>query len=121
MTANGGIAFATNRTTDSGVIVSNVRRDTITDLSTFVQSRRAAQENRLTDAMKTDIAELSIAGRRAFRTAVTGSFRNTRLTYLLTVIEGTEEIAIVNAWTTTSNYDQQRVALEALSGNVAGL
>jgi len=121
MVARGVVTFATNRTTDSGVILSSIRRDAMTDLAAFATRLRASQESRLTDVMKTDLVEGSVSGRRIFRATVTGLFRNAKFTYSLSVIEGKDEVAIVNAWTTTANYPQQKSVLEALSEAVTGL
>ena len=41
-----------------------------------------------------------------------------KITYMTTVIEGTAEIATINAWTGAANFDTRRAAMEQLVVNV---
>lgn len=122
MASGGGIVYALNRTTDTGALLSASKREGITDLMAFVLARRASQVSRLLDVQQSEVSQIEIGGRKAFRFDVSGSLKTgQKFTYLMTIIEGTTEIAILNSWTTTPNFDQQREAMGRLSDSVVGL
>ena len=119
--ANGAVMYALNRTIDSGVILSAAKREGITDLLTFAQTRRANQASRLTETTQSEITELRIKERKAFRFTVSGSVNNRKFMYQMTIVEGASEIAIVNAWASPGNFELQAEALSKLSELVTGL
>lgn len=122
MASGGGFLYATNRTTDSGLLLSASRRDGITDLMEFAVTRRANQANRLTDPQQSQVLQIEIKGKKALRFEVTGALKSgLKLTYMMTVIEGATEIAILNTWTTAANFENQKGAMAQLSENVVGL
>jgi hypothetical protein len=113
--------YATNRNTDVGALLSATTHDGITDMLAYAQTRRAALIGSLTDAVPSDISQIEINGRRAFRASVTGKVKTGQtLTYLGTVIEGTKEIAVLLTWTFPANFDQRKDAMGQLSENVVG-
>ena len=116
------IIYAVNRTIDAGAILTTSKREGITDLLEFTNSRKANQMGRLTQAVQTDVESIDIGGRHAFRFLVTGATRNgTKITYMVTIIEGQTEIAMLNSWTSAANFENQRPALELLAQNIHGL
>lgn len=122
MVIGNGILYATNRTTDTGVLLSATKREGITDLMEFANARKANQANRLTDPKQSEISQIEIGGRKALRFDVTGALKSgLKLTYMMTIIEGSTEIAIVNTWTTAANFERQREALVLLTESVSGL
>jgi hypothetical protein len=121
MTNNGVITYALNQTIDSGVLLSSVKRDRITDLMSFAQSRRADQAGRLTEVTFGDITDEQLNGHRCIRFSVTGTVKGQRFTYSFAIIEGTSEIAVVNTWTTVGNYGLQAPILAALPERITGL
>ena len=122
MVIGNAILYATNRTTDTSVLLNATKREGITDLMEFAKTRRANQANRLTDPRQSEILQLEIAGRKALRFDVTGALKNgEKYTYMMTVIEGSTEIAIVNTWTSAANFERQKEAIELLTENVGGL
>jgi len=52
---------------------------------------------------------------------VTGTFNNLKLTYVVTLIEGHDEIVIVNAWAGATNALQHMSVLESLADTVSGI
>ena len=88
----------------------------------FAIGRRGGQASRLADATMTQVSQLQINGKPALRYEVTGTAKNgTRITYLTTVIEGATEIAFLNTWTSTANFEYQKEAMGRLSQAVQGL
>jgi hypothetical protein len=114
-------SYAVNRNTDVGALLSATTHDGITDMLAYAQTRRAALIGNLTDAVPSEISQIQINGRRAFRASVTGKVKTGQtVTYLGTVIEGPKEIAVLLTWTFPANFDQQKIAMAQLSENVAG-
>ena len=119
--AGGVITHALNRTLDAGVLLSAAKREGISDMLTFAQTKRSNQASRLTEPTQSDITEFTIKDKRAFRFAVTGSYNSRKFTYQMTIVEGTTEIALVNAWASPNIFDQQVETLSKLSEFVTGL
>jgi hypothetical protein len=116
------ILFATNRTIDSGVYLFAEKREGITDLMEYAYTRRSNQANALTDPHLSNISQIEIGGKKALRFDVTGKVKNgVKITYMMTVINGSTEIAIVNTWTTAADYERRKEAMTLLAENVSGL
>jgi hypothetical protein len=117
-----GAAFsASNRTLDIGLAVIPVSHQGVTDLVGFALTRRANQVDRLQDASFTEIARIDVGGHSAARYSVTGTLKNSKITYVTTFIEGRDQIVIVNAWAGATNAQQQMTLLESLADTVSGI
>jgi len=113
--------YAVNRNTDVYAALSATTHDGITDMLAYTQTRRAAAIGDLTDAVPSEISQIEINGRRAFRYSVTGKLKaGQTITRLLTIIEGPKEIALLNTWTFAANFAQQQDAMAQLAENVVG-
>jgi hypothetical protein len=119
--SGGAIFFATNRTLDIGLSVIPVRREGITDLMAYSLTRKATHMDRLKDATSSEVTRLEVRGHNATRYSVTGTYSNVKFTYVTTLIEGRDQIVIVNAWTGTTNAQQQMAVLEILADGVSGI
>lgn len=116
------LAYSVNRTIDAGLLLSSVERKGITDLYEFAKSRRANQADRLGEYQFSDIVQLQLNGRNAFRFEVAGTLKTgARLKYMMTIIEGKDEIALLNTWASPTNFDQNRPLFEQLASMVTGL
>jgi uncharacterized membrane protein len=113
--------YALNRTLDIGVLVAPVRHEGITDLMVYAQTKRASQVDRLKDATFTEVTQVDVAGRPAARYSVTGMYSNLKITYVTSIVDGTSELVIVNAWTGATNAQRQMNVLESLAGTVSGI
>jgi hypothetical protein len=119
--SQGATLFAVNRTLDVGLLIIPVRHEGITDLMAFAMTKRAGQADKLTDATFTDVTRLEVGGRNAVRYSATGTYNNVRVTYVVTLIEGHEQIVMVNAWAGATNALQQMSLLERLADTVSGI
>lgn len=120
--SSGAVLYATNRTIDAGAFLATSTRDGITDLAAFANARKANLANGLTDLQQSDTLQLEVNGKKAFRFTIAGAVKSgVKITYLMTIVEGGTEIAVLNAWTTTANFENQRAAIELLATNVTGL
>ncbi len=121
--AKSGVSLYTiNRNIDAGAILSSTAHEGITDMVAYAETRRARVAGSLTAAVASEIAQVDIGGRHAFRFAVTGQANTGQsFTYLVTVIEGAKDIAVLNTWTFAANYEQRKDELGRLSESVVGL
>lgn len=121
MKRQGACFYALQRTLDVGLLVIPMRHEGITDLTAFALSKRADQADRLKNATFTDVRGLEIRGHHAARYSATGTVSNVKITYVTTLIEGHDEIVIVNAWAGATNAQQQMNLLESLADTVSGI
>lgn len=116
------VLFALNRTMDAGMFLRVTPRSAVTDFLMFTRSLRSEQQSKVRNPEATEVVELQISGRRAWRYTVTGTVpQEMRITYLMTVIEGESEILVLNSWTSTPNFALIEDALSGLASSVAGL
>ena len=122
MVKGGGSVYATTKGADAAVLVSVANREGVTDLMAYVTARRAALEGSLLNPASTEVTRLEINGRHAYRFEVAGSRRGgMKVTYLSTIIEGGQQIGVVNAWTKSSDYAKHKPVFETLASNITGL
>lgn len=122
MIVGNGVLYAINRTTDIGILLSVAKREGITNLMDFVTTRRANQMNSLVDPQQSEITQITINGKTAYRFEITGALKSgMKITYMATIVEGTSEIAYLNAWTTAANYERQKGAIALLAEKINGL
>jgi clan AA aspartic protease (TIGR02281 family) len=87
----------------------------------FVRQARSQVRLNLTDEAASEISELWIGGRRAYRFTVTGkSDSGETVTVLHTYIGGSRAVAHVITWTAASKFENQKEAMAALSEYVVG-
>jgi hypothetical protein len=113
----GAAFYAVNRT----LAVMPVRHEGITELTAYALTKKAAQVDRLRDATSSEATRLEVRGRNAARYSATGTSSNVKVTFVTTLIEGHDQIVIVNAWTGTTNTQQQMPVLEGLADTVSGI
>jgi len=121
---NGGLLFAKNNTTDSGIYVATTKRDVVSDMMVFATNMRVSQAKQLDDPQQSEIERLTVNGVAAWRFETHGKTKNffgTRYTYLTTLLEGDKEIIFINAWTRTGNYENQKDELKRLAEGVSGI
>lgn len=122
MANGGGSLFASNKATDTSVFLSVARREGVTDLMAYAMSKRANQENMLLNPQSTEIIRLDINGRLAFRFEVAGYLKGgLKVTYLMTIIEGAEQLALVNIWSKSIDFPQQKELLGEFASKLTGL
>jgi hypothetical protein len=117
----GAVFSALNRTLDIGLAVIPVSHTGVSDLEGFALTRRGNQVDRLQDATFTEIGRIDVGGHRAARYSVTGTYKNLKITYVTTFIEGRDQIVIVNAWAGATNAQQQMPLLESIASTVSGI
>lgn len=109
------LLYALNSTSDSGLILSVVPLVSVTNVEVFANSRAAAMASMLADPKRSDIERLKINGNDAFRFNVSGVTNGINIAYMLTVIRGNSEVAVLNIWTSNNNFSRQKSSMEKIA------
>lgn len=117
----GTLKIAIDRTADVGVSLMAEIHAGVSDVGALAVSRRGMQMSRLQDAGSSDVTNIEIGGHKAYRFEVHGRVNDLRLTYLLTMIEGQEQLVTINTWTSTANFDVQSNLMRGLAERVTGI
>src|SRR5437660_778989 len=116
----GVIGVAINRTKDVSVVVVADRHLGVTDVPTYAESRRAAMLSRLGSASASGVTLTDVGGHRAFRCEGGGISNGMHLRGVETIIEGTEQLITVVAWTSEANWSNQADLMRDLPAKVTG-
>lgn len=118
----GVVAYALDRSRDLGTQVSIISSEGIHDRLAYASSRRANQAGRLKGGQGGEIARLTVNGRDAMRFEVTGQLTSgLPVTYLITIIEGKEQLAYVSTWASAPNFDTHKEELTNMASRVSGI
>lgn len=122
MKANGSVLFMYNKESRSGLVLSTIKRDHVSDMTAFAESRLRRQLGKLTDAQPGPITTMEVNGIPAWRFEVAGRTKSgTMLKYMNTLFEGEEEAVVLSTWTTVEAYDGQRELLASISDSLSGV
>jgi hypothetical protein len=122
--AKGYFFYAKNRTIGAGLMMADVKRAGITDVALFAKSRRSNQVSKLTEAQESEIEQLRINDRPAWRFEVHGIGRTSHrdVTCQTTLIDAGTEIVMLSAEIPTDMYDaDQKDLIGQLAYDVKGL
>jgi hypothetical protein len=114
-------AWAVDRSDDITVVLIADRHAGVSDVPTDAASMRAAMLRLLPDASVADIVRSRIGGRPAYRIDGGGIRNGIQVKILETVIEGTEQIIIVDAWTPAANWPNKADLMRGLPAKVTGI
>jgi hypothetical protein len=118
---NGWSWYAANKNIDVGLLFRGATRNGITDMATYVETRRIEMKPQAADAALSEVSRIEVNGHPAFRYTITGTQANgQRVTVLVTFVDGSDEIAQLNTWTLAANFDHQRSVMEQLPENIVG-
>lgn len=113
--SNNFILSATNITADSGLILSSIPAESVTDLVEFTKSRMAVMASMLSNPKKGEIRSFQLNDREASQFVISGVENNINLSYIFTVIKGDVDIAVLCSWTSLENFPSQRENLNHLA------
>ena len=121
--AKGFFFFATNKVMDAALLISDKPRSEFPDMQIFARNKRDEQIANLDSPQASDIEELVINGRPAWRFKVTGTMRTNKkgYTYLITIIDGGKEIVMVLASVIKESFAANEEELGQMAFNVNGL
>lgn len=121
---NGGVLSAVHPTTTAGIYVSARKRETNSDPAQITHAAGVALSNAIVDAKTSNEEQITINGMRAWRFELTGKNKGVfgrTYTYLVTVLEGDEELVMVNAFALTDDYEKEKEALKQVVASVTGI
>jgi hypothetical protein len=122
MAKGGGSVFATNKALDTGLLLSVASKQGVSDLMAYAFSKRSKAEDAVLNGQSSDIKIIEVNGRQAFQFEVAGFVKGgVKITYLYTLIVGTEQIAVVNVWAKSTDYAANKGLLESMASKIAGL
>jgi len=124
MKDGGGVLFAINRTTDSGILVSTQKRSGISDMASFAKTNAARQISSLNNGKLQSLDQRNILGLNAWQIQATGSSKtgsNKEFTYYKTLFDAGDEIVIVNLWTSSANFDNQKDEYQRILSSIEGI
>ncbi|MEX8495459.1 SHOCT domain-containing protein [Sphaerotilus sp.] len=120
----GNLLKAENSSLKSGVFVSSRGRDASTDSPAIAQAIATRMITTLEEGKTLNEEQLSVNGMKAYRFEVAGKSKalfHPKFTYVVTVLEGAQELVVVNAWTPTDDYDKNKDLLRSLAFRISGV
>jgi hypothetical protein len=120
----GTVLIANNVDLKSTLVVETIRRRDLGDVFAYVNRRRDQRVDMLDRWLDTGVAALNINGAPAWQFEVHGIRRDSGdpASYMVTIIEGRDEVIEILAWTEAARFNQtQREALLLIVNSAAGL
>jgi hypothetical protein len=121
---NGTLLHASNKSNDSYLSVSTVRGELISDFDHYAENLRAGAGKNLNNTKVGDLQKLTISGLPAHQYTVTGELKNlfeTRLTFLVTVLQGSDEVVLIQSWCPTGKYAKNSPEFIHISQSIVGI
>jgi len=122
MKVGGGIAYLTNRTLDAGTMLYTADRKGVTDMESYVASKKNSLSGALENQATSDTVKFQVNGLSAWQYVRTGKLKNkVEVTYLNTFIDSTTEIILITQWTTTGNFPRIQDQLQQIIRTISGV
>ena len=122
---NGSLLTATSKTTrNKGVVINAREKKSNTDPQSIASGVEAAQKSNLVDAVSKNPEQLKLNGTNAWRFEVHGKTKGvfgTEMVYIVSVLEGDNEILVVNTFTPASNYEKDKDELRKVVSEISGI
>ncbi len=122
---NGTLLIAAAKSTaNKGVQINGRQKNQNTDPQTIASSFEIAQKSALATAETKNAEKLVINAANAWRFEVHGKLKGifgVEVVYLLTVLEGDNEVLIINTYTSASNFENQKEEMRQVAYNITGI
>ena len=121
---NGTLLHASNKSNDSYLSVGTVRGELISDFDHYAENLRAGAGKNFSNAKVGDLQKLTINGLPARQYTVTGELKNlfeTRVTFLVTVLQGSDEVVLIQSWCPTWKYAKNSPEFIHISQSIVGI
>jgi len=113
---NGALLTATSKTTrNKGVVINSREKKPNDDPNALASNVEKQQISNLAEGVSKNAEQLKISGLNAWRFEVHGKTKGVfgnEMVYIITVLEGANEILVINAYTQLSNYEKDKVELQ---------
>jgi hypothetical protein len=120
----GMLLKAENSASRTGFLVSTRRRAPNADPAAVARSIGDSMTRLLQEGSAAHDEQLQINDMNAWRFEVAGKTKGLfgqSVTYLVTILEGNEELVVVNAWAPTGSFAKERQGLEKIAAGVKGI
>ena len=120
---DGAVLLAYNGSINTWFQVSTATRSKASDLAASIKSMKDAQLTRLKDpeATQTETTQLAIGNLPAWRFELGAKVNGIPYSIMKTVLEGRDEIVVIECWTTTANFSQVKEGLAKIVESVTGI
>lgn len=122
---NGTLLIATSKSQrNKGVLINSREKRPNTDPQGVASAFERAQIAALADAQTKNAEMVKLNGSQAWRFEVHGKTKGTfgtEMVYIITVMEGDNEVLVVNTFTPTSSYQRDRDELRKVAEGVSGI
>lgn len=115
--------FATNKNVPAALLISDRPRSETPDMKAFVNAKRSEQMANVESPQSSDIEELVINDRPAWRFTVNGTVKATKVdsTFLITIIDGGKEMVMLLVYAPKDKFAANEQELRQLADGVNGL
>jgi len=122
---NGVLLMATSKTTrNKGVVINSREKKPTDDPNVLASNVEKLQISNLAEGVSKNAEQIKINGSNAWRFEVHGKTKGVfgnEMVYIITVLEGVNEIVVVNAYTQLSNYERDKVELQKVATEISGI
>jgi len=122
---NGALLLAVSKSTKNKGIAINAReKKPNADPQSLASNVEKAQVSTLVEAVSKNQEQIKLNGSNAWRFEVHGKTKGvfgTEMVYIVTVIEGDNEILVITAYTPASNYEKDKDELRKVASEITGI
>ena len=122
---NGILLIANSKTIkNKGVVINSREKKSNADPQSIASSVEKIQIGNLAEGIGKNAEQLKLNGSNAWRFEVHGKTKGifgTEMVYIITVLEGDNEILVVNAFTEVSRYEKDKDELRKVSAEITGI
>ena len=122
MKTGGGVLYALNRTIDAGLLISTVNKKEISNIDTFVNTKKNTTTGALLEVTTTEIVKSQVSGLNSWQYQKVGKSKaGISFTYYSTWVESVDEVVLINFWTSTSNFANALPTFIKVTNSLSGL
>ena len=121
---NGGSLYLINNAVNGGSIIFSAKLSVVGSASGYIQARVAAMLSALDNSSAKEIIQSSIKGFSVTQVEITGNLKSGQkplLTYLLTFYETSEEVVLINIWSSANNFPAQKPEFLRIINTISGV
>ena len=121
---SGGSLYLINNSINSGSVIFSAKLSVVGSASGYIQTRVATQLSTLDNSSAKEIIQSSIKGFPVTQVEITGNLKSGQkpsFTYLLTFYETSEEVVLLNMWSSTNNFPTQKPEFQRIVNTISGV
>jgi len=123
MRHDNSIFYGFNKSKDIGVAIAVTKRTNVSDLQNIFEYRRQGRMKALDNSVGTEKISFNLGTAKGLQTEVTGNLKTgakQKLTYLISVIEGADEIVVITFWVLADGYAQNKAEFLKIRKTLTG-